>query len=109
MTTGVQNPPSAIDSAPLAVRAFVEAHELAEHLATAARLGEECFPPGSALSLSVEGDPECPGEWVVMDWRLPAAATVEDGLRGYFHFVREWVAVTPPWVGNVMRVTFHSA
>lgn len=106
MTTGVQNPSTALDGASLAVRAFVEAHELAEHLANAVRLGEECFPPGSTLSLRVEGDPECPGEWVVMDWQLPAATTVDEAVGGYRRLVRGWNALTPPWVGNVMRITF---
>lgn len=110
MTTSVQNPlpaASPLDAAPLAVRAFVAAHELTEHLATAVRLAEGSFPAGSVLSLQVEEDPDCEGKWIVMDWTLPA--TVEDALRDHKRFVSEWTAVAPPWVGNVMRVTFHVA
>ncbi len=107
MTTSVQNPPPAtspLEAAPLAVRAFVAAHELSEHLATAVRVAEECFPAGSTLSLEVGEDPECEGKWIEMDWSLPA--TVEDALGAYMRFVSEWNAVTPPWVGNLLRVTF---
>ena len=110
MTTSVQHPlpaTSPLDAAPPAVRAFVAAHKLSEHLATAVRLAEECFPVGSVLSLQVEEDPDCEGKWVVMDWTLPA--TAEDTVRSYQRFVSEWTAVAPPWVGNVMRVTFHVA
>lgn len=110
MSTSVQNPPSVVsslDSAPLAVRAFVAAHDLAEHLAAAVNLGTGVFPAGSAVTLQIEEDPEVEGKWIVMDWSL--AATVDEALQSYRRFVAEWRSSAPPWVGNLLRVTFHLA
>lgn len=110
MTAAVQPPPAIptpLDAAPLAVRAFVAAHELAEHFEAAVRLARETFPAGSALALRLEEDPDAEGRWVVMDWTVPA--TERDALADYTRFVSEWNALTPPWVGKYLRVTFFVA
>jgi hypothetical protein len=108
MSTSVQNLPpvaSPLDSAPLAVRAFVAAHDLAEHLTTALSIGARTFPAGSQVALQVEEDPEIEGKWIVVDWSLGAA--VDEALPCYRRFVTEWTAAAPPGVGNFLRFTFH--
>ena len=108
MSTSIQSSSPiipALDAAPLSVRAFVHAHELTEHLASAIQLAEVAFPAGSTLSLRVEEDPESEGKWVVMDWGV--RATVDEAVGAYRRFIDEWTALAPPWVGGLLRVTFY--
>jgi len=91
-------------STPSDIAEFVVRHGLTAHLETALRLVGETFPPGSPTTLELEGDPDTEGQWIVIDVRYSGNPGVV--LNHYNQFVACWIAVTPPWVGNFLRLTF---
>jgi hypothetical protein len=97
--------PSALDSAPLAVRAFVQARELTEHVEAVLHLGERFLAPSGPPELLLETDPEAEGRWLVIDW--PLACAPADAVRAYRQFVSAWNATAPPPVAAALRATFH--
>lgn len=97
--------PLAIESATREVKEFVIAHNLQAHLETALSLAMATFPTGSVVSLQTEEDLDADGKWLVIN--LDVRASVDDALRCYHKFVEQWIGVAPPWVGNLIRVTFN--
>lgn len=85
------------------VAAFVAAHKLEDWVEAAVRLARDAFPQATRITLSMFGAPGEYGE--ALDIDVATSVGVDESLRQDRDFGGRWLAVTPPWVTDLLGIS----
>lgn len=85
------------------VAGFVAAHRLGEYVDAAVALARKCFPKAKGFALEMFGAPGEYGERLFIE--VAVGVGVDESIRQQHDFVKRWIAVTPPWVTDLMGIS----
>jgi hypothetical protein len=94
----------AVCSAP-EVQELCAARGLGTYLPIAVRLARQAFGPVHEMRAGVDVDPDTDERRVVLD--VTVDAPLDELLRRYASYTREWVAAAPAEVREWVRLSFH--
>lgn len=97
--------PFSLSLASADVLSFIDSHKLGGQIESALTLAKQIFPANTRPSICLEQDAETTGEWIVIDMTM--RSDVGEALKAYHQFVRQWSSLSPPGIGNFVRITFN--